>query len=211
MRIVDLTHTIEPAMPVFPGTEPPILLPANTVERDGFAEKKLTLYSHTGTHMDAPAHMLNGAKTLDAYAVGDFYGPAVCLDFSRSSLPYIEVEHLQPYQRQLSQARFLILRTGWAQYWGKDQYFANFPAISPAAAAHVIQLGIRGMGVDTISIDRMDDHHFPVHHLLFAAGLFIIENLTNLDQVGTEFTLGCFPMQIKDADGAPARAVAIMD
>jgi arylformamidase len=211
MRLVDLTHTIEPSMPVFPGTEPPILLPANTVARDGFAEKKLTLYSHTGTHMDAPAHMIDGAKTLDSYAAADFYGPAVRVDFSQSSLPYIELEHLQPYLSRLSRAKFLILYTGWARRWGQPEYFAGFPALSPAAAAHVISLGIRGIGIDAISIDRMPDHHFPVHHLLFDAGLFIIENLTNLEQVETEFTLGCFPMQIKDADGAPARAVAIMD
>jgi arylformamidase len=211
MKIIDLTHIIEPGMPVFPGTEPPILLPANTVERDGFAEKKLTFYSHTGTHMDAPAHMITGAKTLDAYIAADFFGPAVRVDFSHGSSPYIELEDLQPYERQLSQAKFLILHTGWARHWGNESYFANFPALSPTAVAHVIALGIRGIGVDAISIDRMEDHHFPVHHLLFNAGLFIIENLTRLEQVGTEFTLGCFPIQIKDADGAPARAVAILD
>jgi kynurenine formamidase len=211
MKLIDLTHLIEPGMPVFPGTEPPILLAANTVDRDGFAEKKITLYSHTGTHMDAPAHMLSGGKTLDTYAAGDFFGPAVLADFSHFPLTYIEKIHLEPYESRLRGAKFLILRTGWALYWGKPDYFANFPALSPAAAAFVVSLGIKGIGIDAISIDRMEDHRFPVHHVLFKADLFIIENLTNLEQVETEFTLGCFPMQIKDADGAPVRAVAMME
>ena len=161
--------------------------------------------------MDAPAHMLKGAKTLDAYAAADFYGPALLADFSQQSLAYIELEHLRPYEERLSQAHFLILRTGWSQYWGMDAYFSDFPALSPEAAAYVAALGMRGVGIDAISIDRMQDQHFPVHHILFEAGLFMIENLANLEQVGLEFTLACFPMKIKDADGAPARAVAIID
>lgn len=58
MKTIDLTHTIEENMPVYPGTEPPKIVEATTVEVEGFAEKLLTLFSHTGTHMDAPAHML---------------------------------------------------------------------------------------------------------------------------------------------------------
>ena len=211
MKLIDLTHPIEPGMPVFPGTRLPILQEANTVEHDGFAEKKITMYSHTGTHMDAPAHMQPGGKTLDAYAAEDFYGPAVLADFSQNTAPYIERHQLVPYQSRLRQAKFLILHTNWSRFWGSPDYFSNFPALSPDAAAFAISLGIKGIGVDAISIDRMPDHHFPVHHLLFNAGLFIIENLANLQQVGMQFTLACFPMQIKNADGAPVRAVAILE
>ena len=67
-------------MPVYPGTEPPILEEANTITRDGFAEKKLSLFSHTGTHMDAPAHMIPNGRTLDSYPVEEFFGRAVMLD-----------------------------------------------------------------------------------------------------------------------------------
>ena len=73
MSILDLTHYLEAGMPVYPGTEPPVLEEANTISRDGFREKKITLYSHTGTHMDAPAHILPGAPTLDEIAAGSVY------------------------------------------------------------------------------------------------------------------------------------------
>ena len=63
MKIIDLTHTISEDMPVYPGTEPPVLKPANTYEKDGFRETLLSLYSHTGTHVDPPAHLFADRAT----------------------------------------------------------------------------------------------------------------------------------------------------
>lgn len=64
-ELIDLTHPIASNMPVYPGTEPPVLITGCTIDESGFLEKKITLYSHTGTHVDAPAHLIKGAKTLD--------------------------------------------------------------------------------------------------------------------------------------------------
>ena len=82
MRVLDFTHRIEPDMPVYPGTEPPRLSPANTYEKDGFRETLLSLYSHTGTHMDAPAHLFAHQPTLDALPAAQFVGPALVVDCS---------------------------------------------------------------------------------------------------------------------------------
>lgn len=76
MKVIDLTHTIREGMPVYPGTEPPLLEPANSYEKDGFRETRLTMFSHTGTHMDAPAHLFAGRTTLDAFPAGQFIGQA---------------------------------------------------------------------------------------------------------------------------------------
>ena len=76
MKIIDLTHTLEEEMPVFPGTEKPKLENACTLNKDGFREKLLTMYSHTGTHMDAPAHMLENGLCLDELDVDHFFGNA---------------------------------------------------------------------------------------------------------------------------------------
>lgn len=208
-KIIDLTHLIEAGMPVFPGTEPPILIPANTVEKDGFAEKKITMYSHTGTHMDAPAHMLEHAKTLDSFNVSNFHGSAILLDVSGKTIEQIGLEYLLPLEEQIKHSDLLVIRTGWAEWWGSEKYLIGFPALSPDAALWVIAQGIKGIGIDAISIDRMGNE-FPIHHMLFNAGIFVIENLTNLDQVGAQFTLVCLPLHIKNADGAPARAIAIL-
>lgn len=210
MRIIDLTHMIEPGMPVFPGTEPPRLEDANTVAVDGFAEKKLFMVSHTGTHMDAPAHMLAGGRTLDAYDAADFFGPAVMIDVP-DRMAYVPAEALRPVEHLLSRARFLVLRTGWSRYWGRDGYFQGFPALSREAAGRVAELGVKGVGIDAISIDRMEDADFPVHKILFGAGLFVIENLAGLNRLGPAYRLAAFPLRIKDSDGSPARVVAFTD
>ncbi|MHC1781990.1 MAG: cyclase family protein [Anaerolineaceae bacterium] len=211
MKIVDLSHVIEPGMPVFPGTEPPILAEANTIAANGFAEKLLSMYSHTGTHMDAPAHMRTGGQTLDAYPISSFYGKAVLVDLKDLDLDRIGMEILVPYESRLREADFLVLRTGWAEKWLVPAYFEGFPALTAEAAHWLTGLGLKAIGTDAISIDRMEDEAFPVHHELFSAGMFIIENLTNLGEVGFEFQLACFPLFIKDADGSPVRAVAICE
>lgn len=211
MKTVDLSHIIEAGMPVFPGTEPPILAEANTIAANGFAEKLLTMYSHTGTHMDAPAHMVPGGKTLDAYPISSFFGKAVVADVRGANPERIGMQHLAPLESRLNGADFLIIRTGWAEKWGTPEYFAGFPALAPEAARWLAGLGLKAVGTDAISIDRMEDEDFPIHHILFSAGMFFIENLTNLDAVGMEFQLACFPLYIKDADGSPVRAVAICE
>jgi arylformamidase len=211
MKLIDLTHEIEPSMPVYPGTEPPSLTTANTIASNGFAEKKLTFFSHTGTHMDAPLHMLPDGNALDSYAVANFYGKAMLVDLTNEHPSSISLGHLFRLESKLRKANFLILRTGWAERWGRLDYFEGFPALTPEATRWLVGTGIKGVGIDAISIDRIDSSDYPVHHLLFAANILVIENLTNLDRAGPEFTLACFPLKIKDADGSPVRAVAIIE
>lgn len=74
MKIIDLTHFIEEKMPVFPGTEPPRIIQKNTIKKDGFAEKLFTMYSHTGTHIDAPSHMIEGGHSLNDFSIEKFIG-----------------------------------------------------------------------------------------------------------------------------------------
>ena len=80
MKAIDLTHFIAEDMPVYPGTEPPKLAPANTYEKDGFKETLMTMFTHTGTHMDPPAHLFEGRTTLDKFPVEQFVGKALVID-----------------------------------------------------------------------------------------------------------------------------------
>ena len=82
MRVLDLSHPIHAGMPVYPGTPRPGVAPANTIAEHGFAERLLTLSSHTGTHMDAPAHLLEGGRTLDSYPPDRFVGPGCVIDLA---------------------------------------------------------------------------------------------------------------------------------
>lgn len=211
LQIVDLTQTISPQMPVYPGTEPPVFGVGCTLELDGFREKKLTLFSHTGTHIDAPAHLLADGKTLDQFPVSQFVGPACCLDFSAHAGSVIEMSDLEPYQQQLEQVEFCLLRSGWSRYWGEPQYFAGFPVLSLAAAQWLCRFELKGVGFDAISADPVVSQDLPIHQVLLGRGLLLIENLTHLEQLPNQPLLfSCLPLKLADADGSPVRAVAML-
>jgi kynurenine formamidase len=209
LRVVDLTHVVEPGMPVYPGTEGPRFEAANTLERDGFVERLVSFYSHTGTHVDAPAHLLPGGRRLDDYPAEAFVGPALVIPVQGAR---VSVEDLRPHQDRLQHSRFLLLHTGWDRFWGKSQYFAGFPVLEPEAARWLAgQTELAGVGVDAISVDPVGETSLPVHRLLLARGQIIIENLTGLDRLGGgEVEVCCLPLKLAAADGAPARVVAIL-
>jgi len=212
MTVVDLTHTIRPGMPTYPGVEGPQFAPANTLEQDGFVERRLVLTSHLGTHADAPAHILPGAPTLDQFAAGSFVGEGVLLDLRRLARPTIEVGDLQAAAASIRRSEFVLLWTGWSERWGGAAYFEGYPVLSGAAAEWLTSQRLKGVGVDAISFDVADSADFPVHRVLLGHGLVIIENLTNLAQLPspTGFLFACLPLKLDAADGAPVRAVALM-
>lgn len=125
MSVLDLTHTISGEMPVYPGTEKPVLTTACTIETAGYRETLLHMYSHTGTHMDAPAHMIARGRTLDSYGVEKFVGPGFVLDCrGRQEIP---LALLRAHEEDIRRVEFLLFCTGWDRLWGKDGYYENFP------------------------------------------------------------------------------------
>lgn len=214
MKIIDLTHTIIENMPVYPGTERPSLKPTNTYEVDGFKETLISMFSHTGTHIDPPAHIIRDGKTLDSFDASSFVGKALvinCMDIQDGE--EIKMEHLAPYKETLKKVDFLLFNTGWDKKWGKDDYFGNYPCISDEVLDFIIDGEYKGIGFDVIGLDPIGDASLTRHNKLFKLKQIInIENLKNLDKCGKEtFTFICLPIKINNSDGAPARAIAIID
>ncbi len=214
MKVVDLTQLITEHMPVYPGTEPPQLSVASTYEKDGFRETLLSFYSHTGTHMDAPFHLFGDRTKLDEFPAAQFVGKALvipCRQYGAGE--EIGMEALAPVRHLADEAEFLLFDTGWSRYWGKAEYFGDYPVISAEVCRYALESGKKGLGFDTIGIDPIADETLTRHRLLLSnRDIVILENLTNLDKVGTGlFTLAALPMKYESADGAPVRAVAIIE
>ncbi|MGB5160430.1 MAG: cyclase family protein [Thermoanaerobaculia bacterium] len=209
MKFIDLTHGIKPGMTVFPGTEPPVFEVGSSIETDGFEEKKITMFSHTGTHMDAPGHIIPGARTLDEFPIEKFAGKACVVDVAGVETGKVEVEVLENRAEAIEASDFVILRSGWSERWDSDEYFRDFPVLSPEAARWLVDAKIKGVGIDMISVDEVDSTAFAIHNILLGADLVIIENLTNLEKLpDSVFSFYCFPLRIERADGSPVRAVA---
>jgi len=209
MKIIDLTHSISPNMPAYPGTEPPVFTTGCSIDDIGFLEKKITLYSHTGTHIDAPAHLIKGAKTLDLLPIEHFHGKAFLFNFENIKSQTINIKDLEPHRDTIKQIDFLLINTGWSQYWGCENYFSDYHILSLEAADWLSKFKLKGFGLDTISADEPDTQDFSVHKTFLRNDTVIIENLTNLDKLPcSQFNFSCFPLNFENADGSPIRAVA---
>jgi arylformamidase len=212
MPAIDLTYPITIDMPVYPGTPPPEIHPIARFQNNGFREQQLTFASHTGTHMDAPSHLLDRGETLDQLSVNHFFGTGLCIDIGMTPPGRIEWTMLQRFQKELSHSDFVLLRTGWGQYWGAARYFQDYPVLSAAATTRLAEFNLKGVGVDTLSVDKEDTTDYPVHRTLLENHILIIENLAHLDRLpeGLFGQLYCLPLHIGASDGAPTRVVAFI-
>lgn len=210
MRIIDLTHMLTEDMSVYPGSEKPVLEQTNSIKKDGYAELKITMYTHTGTHMDAPAHMIEGGKTLEKFKPGKFFGPALCIDCMDIQNSLITKQHLIDYEEKLKKVDFVLFKTGWSAKWKTKDYFLNYPTLSTEACNWIAKFNLKGIGLDTISVDTIHSDNMENHHIILGKGMVIIENMTNLNELDEEiFTLSCFPLKFENADGSPVWAVAM--
>ena len=205
--LADLTHPITADCPVYPGSPAPQLSPAATLERDGYRETLLTIGSHTGTHMDAPRHLLPHGVSLDALPPDRFCGSAAVVDVT--GLTAVTAEFLRQLEPRLQQAEFLLFRSGYDQYWGTAQYFDDaWPVLTEEAARYLLTLPLKGVGVDSLSVDRLAGD-LPIHRILLGGGLVLVENLRLSPLAGADAVrFFAFPLPYVNADGAPVRAVA---
>jgi len=209
MRVVDLSHPISAGMPVYPGDPAPGIDVVSSYDGVGYMARRLCIGSHTGTHMDAPAHMIRGGKTLDWYPVGHFTGRALVVDASAQATIGLDV--LLAHDTVIPRDGYLLLKTGWYRRWGSPGYFADYPALSAEAAAWIANQGLRGIGVDAPSVDPGNSETYAIHRTLLGSGMVILESLTNLEHLSSSsFTLAAYPLPLDGADGSPVRAVALL-
>ena len=210
MRIIDLTHTINPDIPLFPGTDAPAFSSIATQESNGFSETRIVLTSHTGTHMDAPSHILTDGLSLDQFPASQFIGSAVVVDCSdvkdgRS----ISMDYVMKRSPQIEEAEFVLFRTGWEQLWHTKEYLGHYPILDDSVISYLIKRPIKGIGLDTMSPDALADSALEHHKALLGNNCVIIENLTNLSLLGSGlFTFIALPLKYNCSDGSPVRAVA---
>ena len=211
MKVIDLTHTICEDMPVYPGTETPKFIPANSYEKDGFKETMLQMYTHTGTHMDPPAHLYPGRTTLDQFPADQFIGKALVIDCrALHEGEAISMAQLEVYGDKVQKADFLLFNLGWDKRWGTEEYFGDYPCVDDEVLEYIMNGNYKGIGFDVIGLDPIADENLTRHKKLFAAcDIVNIENLKNLEQCGSElFNFSCYPLKLENSDGSPVRAVA---
>lgn len=206
-KIIDLTHTINKKMTVYPNTPVPSLKENNTIKEHGFAELMVSMVTHTGTHIDAPCHILPGKKSLDDFPLDKFAGKAIVVDCGGES--EISLKLLKSKEKLIKKAEFVLFRSGWSEKWNKKTYFGPFPVLTTEAAVWLAGFDLKAVGFDYVSVDAMTSADLSNHRIFLSKEILIIENLTDLDKLpeGT-FDFYAIPLKIENADGSPVRAFA---
>jgi len=212
MKTFDLTHTIKNGMPAWPGEVSPVLEKIYTHVIEGIQVIKLQALTHSGTHLDTPAHFFDNGQTTDVLPVDNFFGKGLVIDCRTvGKCEEIPFSHLEPFSYKIKQSDFVLIRTDWDRFWGMDEYFDHFPVLSVEASEFLISCGVKGIGLDVPSIDDIDSKAYPNHNLILGNKIIVIENLTGLAQIpDQEFYFSALPLKIHDGDGSPVRAIAIL-
>ena len=200
--IIDISLPIGPDTPVWPGDPPVVVEPVARVAAGDPAVSRLALGTHTGTHVDPPAHFFPGAPTVDALELEVLVGPAVVVEFPVGP---IDAAVLASMSLPRGSTR-LLLKTG-----------GDGGTLTPDGARWLVDRGVRLVGADTLSVEPDTDRpgvrgcppeeSYPVHRILLGAGVVIVEGLVLSAVAPGPYEFVCLPLRIVGADGAPARAV----
>ena len=223
-QVVDLTRPISDDVAMWPGTPAPEFETRFMLERDGFYARRVSLWEHTATHIDAPAHFIQGGRSVDMLDPGTLVRPAVVIDvetacaanpdylFCADDVLRFEAEHgtVPAGSAVLARTGFDRLESDRERYMGPPAEL-HFPGFGEDAARLLVERGVAGIGIDTLSTDFGAASVFSVHGVILGAGCWQLEGLVNLDQLpplGALLVIGALPLA--GGSGAPARVLALL-
>jgi arylformamidase len=210
-KIYDITLTITPELVTWPGDPGIALHRIHKIEDGANANvSELSLGVHTGTHVDAPYHFLSDGKTIETLALEDLIGPVQVVEID-ADVPVLTAAVLKTCGIQPGMKR-LLFKTFNSGFWlrGEQTFQTNFVGIPLDGAEYLVELGIRLVGIDYLSISPYKQSK-PTHQALLRAGMVILEG-ADLSQVPAGiYQLVCLPMKLGGSDGAPARVVLISE
>src|SRR6266568_2714378 len=226
-RVLDLSYAINDKLVPWPGDEKFFEAKVNaSVEKNGYFTRSFWMLEHYETHLDAPAHFPPGKTTVDQIPVKQLFGPAVVMDVRAESgkdadyqLAAARIAEWEKRHGRIPEGAIVLLRTGWASRWPDAQKYRNqdaqgkmhFPGFSVEAAKLLIERKVSGLGCDTLSIDYGASSDFAVHHLSLGAGLYHLENLTDLSELPeTGAFLVVAPIKLEGGSGGAVRVFALL-
>jgi kynurenine formamidase len=224
-KVLDLTHQLHDEMAYWPGGVP--FKKTLLVDyRQGYLLHKFEMGENTGTHVDAPAHFVQGGKTIDQLALPELIVPAVVIDVRDKAqadpgyqLSARDVEAWEAKHGKIPAGSLVILNTGWHKRFNEPKRYINmdadkvmrFPGFGPDSAKLLVERNVAGIGIDTLSIDFGASKDFQAHRIVLGANKYQIENLANLDALpptGATVFVGVLP--VRGGSQAQARIVAFL-
>ena len=221
-RWFDLTRTFGPSASVpkhVRGANPPSITTV-TAKRFRVGKEEFLLHkqevkfaTHSGTHLDAFSHFIDGSQTIDAIPLEKLFGTGVVLGVAGKPSRPLSVADLDESSPAVRKEDIVSIHTGWDEKYGTDEYYSH-PYLAEEAALWLAESRVKLVGIDTPtpevprSVCRAS-FDYPIHRTLLGNGVLILENVANLYALsGRRLTIGVFPVKLEGGDGAPARVVA---
>ena len=226
-RILDLSYAINDRLVPWPGDARWFEAQVNaSVKKNGYFTRSFWMLEHYGTHLDAPIHFPPGTIPVDEISARRFFGPAVVVDVRKEGeadpdyqLAPARILDWEKRHGNIPEGAIVLLRTGWASRWPDRVRYCNqdskgrmhFPGFSCEAVRYLIQRTVSGIGCDTMSVDFGASQDFAVHRLALGAGLYHLENLSDLTELPES---GAFlviaPIKLEGGSGGPVRVFALL-
>jgi len=214
--IVDLSHVLEDGTVTYPGLPAPVI--SDHLSREASRQRyapgyefhigRIDMVANTGTYLDTPFHRYPDGHDLAGLDPARVVGvPGLVVDAGEDQ----EISSTRLDGHDLA-GHTVLFRTGWDRHWGTERYGEpDHPYLGVAAADRLAESGAAVMGIDSVNIDGTRTGERPIHSVLLAAGVPIIEHLTGLDQIGGRpFTLVAMPPAIRGMGTFPVRALAVI-
>lgn len=206
------TVPVDLTMPIQNGQRGVQIDIAKTVESDGWNATTLHLYSHSGTHMDAPLHFGVSDQTIDEYPLSALMGRAwVARIQGDCTSRWLQVADLGAIQDKIERGDSLLLQTGWSHRVNDASYRDALPRISDELAEWCVERGVKILGVEPPSVANVNDLEelTRIHRILLSGGIVIVEGLCKLESLkGDSVFFMALPLKVKGGDGSPVRAIA---
>lgn len=199
-------------MPVYPGDPKPSFEHYKTLAKDGVNLTRLVMGSHTGTHIDAPAHFIAGGIGIDKIPPDRLVGEAVVVDFSTIPIGSgITASHIQQMAGKIRPNDIVVCYTGCSKHWGEESINKNYTYITREGADYLVSKKVKAVGIDFLSVEQFSAPDPITHKTLLGHGIFIIESLNSSLKrfVGERILMVCMPIKLQNGDGAPARVIAV--
>jgi len=204
VAVHDISVPIRADMPIYAGDPEVELERASSIAEGGHANvSKVSMGVHTGTHVDAPVHFIEGAAGMESVSLDALCGPAVVVDGTSLEGDVIGEADLQALEIPEGAER-VILKTRNSELWNRDDFTRDFLRLDGSGARYLVARGVRTIGIDYLSVG---DHE--AHRELLGAGVVPVEGLDLRGIEPGSYTFICLPLDLVGSDGAPARAILI--
>jgi len=203
MKLIDVTVPLDAHLASYPGNTPFSLEAIKRIARgDSSNVSSIHMSAHCGTHVDAPRHFFDNGGDADGLSLDMLIGRTRVIEITSRTIAAEDLARLD-----LSEDVRVLIKTSNSRLWGDPEFHKEYVGVSESGAKHLVEHGLKVVGVDYLSVEQFRFPGAPAHHILLGGGVIVIEGLNLRDVEPGVYDMYCLPLRVVDSDGAPARVV----